>query len=317
MSRFSRGDRPSSQALRACTISASAPAAFTFSREGSSDCSGSWSSMPIRHFTVTGMLTAAFIAATHSATSAGLGHQAGAEAAFLHAVRGTADIEIDFAIAEALADARASASCRDRSRRAAGRPDARTHQSEQPLAVAVDHRAGRDHLGIEQRPARQQPVEEPAMPVSPFHHRRDAKAPLAVFDAFCELSVTWSFLVPSHAARMRQRNQMSANACSHNRRLLKLSLTGGRQSSEILLHAGCNARNVRDLTETKPESVPHACHALLGSPVLRARTWLGHATPQVSPALMLRNVLADSLVPAVSPFLTRGLRSCYLGQGVG
>ena len=33
--------------------------------------SGSWSSMPMRHFTVTGIATAAFIAATQSPTSAG------------------------------------------------------------------------------------------------------------------------------------------------------------------------------------------------------------------------------------------------------
>ena len=65
--------------------------------------------MPMRHFTVTGILTAAFMAATQSATSAGSDHQAGAEAALLHAVGRTADIEIDLVIAEILADARASA----------------------------------------------------------------------------------------------------------------------------------------------------------------------------------------------------------------
>ena len=153
MSRFSRGDNPSSQALRACTISASAPAAFTFSAKASSDCSGSWSSMPMRHFTVTGMLTADFIAATQVADQIGLGHQAGAEAAFLHAVGRAADIEIDFAIAEILADARAF---RELAR--IGAAELQRHrmleriEAKQALAVAMDHRAGRDHLGIEHAP---------------------------------------------------------------------------------------------------------------------------------------------------------------------
>jgi hypothetical protein len=69
MSRFSFGDNPLSQALRACTISASAPAAITPRASTSSASSGSWSSMPMRHFTVTGIFTARFIAATPSTTS--------------------------------------------------------------------------------------------------------------------------------------------------------------------------------------------------------------------------------------------------------
>jgi hypothetical protein len=39
----------------------------------------------------------------------------------------------------------------------------------------MQHRAGGDHLGIERRPAREQAMEEPAMPVRPFHHRRNGK----------------------------------------------------------------------------------------------------------------------------------------------
>ncbi len=62
---------PSSQALRACTINASTPAAFTAAAKASSAASGSWSSMPRRHLTVTGTATPAFMAATHSATSRG------------------------------------------------------------------------------------------------------------------------------------------------------------------------------------------------------------------------------------------------------
>jgi hypothetical protein len=38
----------------------------------------------------------------------------------------------------------------------------------------VKHRAGGDHLGIDQRTAREQAVEETAMPIRPLHHRGDA-----------------------------------------------------------------------------------------------------------------------------------------------
>src|SRR3984957_16343318 len=59
------------QALRAWTISASARACSILCAKISSAASGSCSSMPMRHFTVTGIDTAAFIAATQSPTSAG------------------------------------------------------------------------------------------------------------------------------------------------------------------------------------------------------------------------------------------------------
>jgi hypothetical protein len=50
--------------------------------------------------------------------------------------------------------------------------------AQQPGAVAVQHRAGGEHFGIKQRPTRQQAMEKPAMPVSPFHHRGDAENPI-------------------------------------------------------------------------------------------------------------------------------------------
>ena len=59
-----------------------------------------------------------------------LRHQAGAEAALLHPVGRTADIEIDLVVAELFADARRLRQAPpDRCRRAAARPDARTHRS--------------------------------------------------------------------------------------------------------------------------------------------------------------------------------------------
>ncbi len=50
-------------------------------------------------------------------------------------------------------------------------------EAEQARAIAVQHRAGRDHFGIEPRPARERPVERPAVPVGPIHHRGDGEAP--------------------------------------------------------------------------------------------------------------------------------------------
>ena len=114
-----------------------------------------------------------------------LRHQAGAEAAVLHAVGRTADIEIDLVKAEIGADARAGG---ERARLGAAELQRQRMLgrivAQQPRPVAVQHRAGGEHLGIEQRPARQQAMEEPAMPVGPFHHRRDAKSMSADFIDF-------------------------------------------------------------------------------------------------------------------------------------
>src|SRR6202035_2684094 len=48
-------------------------------------------------------------------------------------------------------------------------------ETQKPRPVAMQHRAGREHLGIKQRAPRQQAMEEPAMPVGPFHHRSDGE----------------------------------------------------------------------------------------------------------------------------------------------
>jgi hypothetical protein len=39
----------------------------------------------------------------------------------------------------------------------------------------MQHRPCGEHFGVEERTPRQQPVEEPAVTVGPFHHRRHAK----------------------------------------------------------------------------------------------------------------------------------------------
>ena len=144
--------------------------------------------MPIRHLTVTGIPTARFMASTHSGDQRRLRHQAGAETAVLHPVRRTADIEIDLVIAELLADfrrdgeiARIRAAKLQRHRMLAG------IETEQPLPIAMNDGAGRQHLRIKPGTPRHQTVEHPAMPVGPVHHRGNGKAPVIDFVHFLRI----------------------------------------------------------------------------------------------------------------------------------
>ena len=162
--------------MRACTISASAPARFDRLRKNFERL--------LRVLRVDA--DAAFDRDRHRdgrlhrrdavADQRRLGHQAGAEAAVLDAVRRTAGIEIDFVKAEIGADLRAF---RERPRvRAAKLQSQRMFggiETQQSRPVAMEDRASGQHFGIEQRPARHQPMEKPAMPVSPFHHRSDGR----------------------------------------------------------------------------------------------------------------------------------------------
>jgi hypothetical protein len=49
-------------------------------------------------------------------------------------------------------------------------------KTQQPRAIAMDHSIRRQHFGIQARPTRQRAMEGAAVPVSPIHHRRNAKA---------------------------------------------------------------------------------------------------------------------------------------------
>ncbi len=121
-----------------------------------------------------------------------LRHQAGAEAAVLHPVGRTADIEIDFVVAEILADlsrggeiARVGTAELKRDRMLA------RIEAKQPRAVAMDDGAGRQHLRVEPAPPRHQTVEDAAMPVGPIHHRRNGKAIVLIFQLVI-LSHQWT-----------------------------------------------------------------------------------------------------------------------------
>ena len=106
-----------------------------------------------------------------------LRHEAGAEAALLHAVGGAADVEVDLGVAEAFTD-RGGFCERGRIGAAELQGDGIVggRVGEQARAVAVQDGVSGDHLGVEQRVARHEAVEGAAMPIRPVHHGRDAKS---------------------------------------------------------------------------------------------------------------------------------------------
>jgi hypothetical protein len=111
------------------------------------------------------------------ADESGLRHQACAEAALLHAFGGTADVEVDLVVAEVLGDARALLKLPRIATAELQRNRMLVHVvGQEPHAVTVKHGAGGDHFGIDQRPTREQAVEEPAVPIRPVHHRGDAES---------------------------------------------------------------------------------------------------------------------------------------------
>ena len=107
-----------------------------------------------------------------------LAHQTGPEAAILHAVGRTADIEVDLVIAEIDADpCRPGQGLRVRAAELQGNRMFAGIKTQQALAVAMDDRPCRDHLAVKSRPPRQDAVESPTMAVGPIHHRGHAEPP--------------------------------------------------------------------------------------------------------------------------------------------
>ncbi len=105
-----------------------------------------------------------------------LAHQAGAEAARLHAVRWAADIQVDFAIAEIGADLRGlrqlygiAAAQLQRHGALAG------IETQKPLALAMQDRVRCHHLRVKKCARAELTMEKPAMPVRPVHHGRDGE----------------------------------------------------------------------------------------------------------------------------------------------
>jgi hypothetical protein len=105
-----------------------------------------------------------------------LRHQARAEPAVLHAIRRTADIEIDLVVAEAFADPCALGEiARIRATELKRNGMLARIEAKQPLTVAMDDGAGRQHLGVKPSAPRQKTMEDAAMPVCPIHHRATEK----------------------------------------------------------------------------------------------------------------------------------------------
>ena len=113
----------------------------------------------------------------------GLRHQARAEAAGLHALGGTAAVEVDLVVAPTLAELRRVC---ELARIAAA--ELQCHrvlggvEVEVARHVAVRERRRGHHFGVEPCATRDQAQEVPAVPVRPVHHRRDAEAPRAAVE---------------------------------------------------------------------------------------------------------------------------------------
>ncbi|MNZ95583.1 hypothetical protein D3C78_1147430 [compost metagenome] len=107
-----------------------------------------------------------------------MAHQAGADQVVLHPVAGAADVEVHLVIAGFLGHPRAGRQLR---RHAAAELQGQRMLglvvAEIALAVAMQQRAGGDHLGVEQSLLRQQAQEEAAVAVGPVHHGRSAESP--------------------------------------------------------------------------------------------------------------------------------------------
>jgi len=106
----------------------------------------------------------------------GFAHQARAEATGLHAIGRAAAVEIDRVVTALRADPR-----RLRQEVRLGAAELQHDrmlgriEPEQPLPIAMDRRLRGHHLGVQHGMRGQKPVEVPAMPVGPVHHRGNRK----------------------------------------------------------------------------------------------------------------------------------------------
>src|SRR4029079_10499717 len=106
-----------------------------------------------------------------------LGHQAGSEPTFLNTIRRASNVEIDFVVAEIGADAGRLRKClRIASTKLKANRMLERVKGEKTPTIAMQHRARREHLRVDQRMPCEQTVKIPAVPVRPVHHRRDTKS---------------------------------------------------------------------------------------------------------------------------------------------
>ena len=106
-----------------------------------------------------------------------LSHQASAESTALHTLAGAAAVEVDLVIAPLLTQPRSLCQIsRLTAAQLQGQRMLFNIETQMPRHITVQQSACGDHLGVEQRTAREQAVKVTAMPVCPVHHRRDAES---------------------------------------------------------------------------------------------------------------------------------------------
>src|SRR5207342_601571 len=121
-----------------------------------------------------------------------LSHQARAKRARLHALTGTADIQIDLVVASLGAMlSRVRESLRIAATQLQGHRMLGWIESQQACTIAVQERGGRDHLRVQQRVRGELAQEESAMPIGPVHHRSDAQPAIQLMHSatICDCTV--------------------------------------------------------------------------------------------------------------------------------
>jgi hypothetical protein len=99
-------------------------------------------------------------------------HQAGAKRTLLHALGGAAAVQVDLVVAPLLAELGALGQItRVAAAQLQGDGMLDVVEAQMTLGVAIDQRAGVDHLGVEPGVAGDLPVEDAAVAVGPVHHR--------------------------------------------------------------------------------------------------------------------------------------------------
>jgi len=182
----------------------------------------------------------------------GLGHQARAEAAGLHALGRAAAVQVDLVVAPALAEPRPVRKLRGiaapqlKRERMLGRVEI-----EMARHVAMRERRRRDHLGVEARMPRDQPQEVAAVPVGPVHHRRDTEAPLRVFhlnDLLLRQSVRR--ITPGAIGRRH------LALCSRNSDPVEAQRRSSQAHRVGRSDARCRRRTTRRIRSNRPECSP-------------------------------------------------------------
>ena len=104
-------------------------------------------------------------------------HQDRADHIVLHPVAGAADVQVHFVVTRGLGHTGAGGQIsRDTAAQLERQRVLGFVVAQEAVVVAVEDRAGSDHLGVEQGVFGEQAQEEPAVAVGPIHHGGDGEA---------------------------------------------------------------------------------------------------------------------------------------------